>query len=205
MIKKIIKQIIHRVYLIGKLEDARIQANAVNLSIKENSLTDPTTKIFGNIYNYQSNPQMIIIKDNSMIMGDLCVYKHGGMIEIGSYCFVGPGTRIQSAIKVYIGNNVLIAHNVNIYDHISHPLDSVERHLDYKNFLNNGLADTMNLNEKEIIIEDDVWIGFNCTILKGVKIGKGAIIGANTIITKDIPPYAVIVSKPNNSIIKYTT
>ena len=47
-----------------------------------------------------------------------------------------------------------------------------------------------------IVIEDDVWIGFNATILKGVKIGKGAIIGASTIITKDVPPYAIMVGSP---------
>lgn len=84
-------------------------------------------------------------------------------------------------------------------------MDSIERHLDFKNFLDFGLADEMDLNEKEIIIEDDVWVGFNCTILKGVTIGKGAIIGANTVITENVPPFAVVVNKPNNVIIKYTT
>ena len=58
-------------------------------------------------------------------------------------------------------------------------------------------------NAKNIIIEDDVWIGFNCIILKGVRIGKGAIIGAGTIITKDVPSHAVIVGNPAK-IIKYT-
>jgi acetyltransferase-like isoleucine patch superfamily enzyme len=47
-----------------------------------------------------------------------------------------------------------------------------------------------------IVIEDDVWIGFNATILKGVTICKGAIIGAATVITKDVPPYAIMVGNP---------
>ena len=67
-----------------------------------------------------------------------------------------------------------------------------------------GFQDNINLSEKEIVIEDDVWIGFNSTILKGVTIGKGAIIGANTLILKDVPPYAVVVGNPAR-IIRYTT
>jgi acetyltransferase-like isoleucine patch superfamily enzyme len=62
----------------------------------------------------------------------------------------------------------------------------------------------MNIGEAEIIIGNDVWIGFNSTILKGVTIGDGAIIGANTVVTKDVPPFAVAVGNPPR-IIKYTT
>lgn len=205
MVKKLVRKILYKIYRIGKFEDLRIQGQILNKFLKENSVIDSTVHVTGNIYNYQNAPNKIRIKNNTRLMGDLCVYKHGGEIEIGSFCFIGLGSRIQSAKRVFIGNNVLIAHNVNIYDHNSHPLDSKERHLDFKNFLDFGLADEMDLNEKEIIIEDDVWIGFNCTILKGVKIGKGAIIGANTVITENVPPFAVVVNKPNNIIVKYTT
>lgn len=51
-----------------------------------------------------------------------------------------------------------------------------------------------------IVIEDDVWIGFGCIVLSGVTIGKGAVIGAGSVITKDIPPYAVYAG---NRVIKY--
>jgi acetyltransferase-like isoleucine patch superfamily enzyme len=47
-----------------------------------------------------------------------------------------------------------------------------------------------------IVIEYDVWIGFNALIMKGVTLGKGAIIGAATMITKDVPPYAIMVGNP---------
>jgi maltose O-acetyltransferase len=47
-----------------------------------------------------------------------------------------------------------------------------------------------------IVIEDDVWIGFSATILKGVRIGKGAIIGANTVITTDVEAFAIMVGNP---------
>jgi len=47
-----------------------------------------------------------------------------------------------------------------------------------------------------VVIEDDVWIGLNCTILQGVTIGKGSIIGAGAVVTKDIPPYSIALGVP---------
>ncbi len=93
---------------------------------------------------------------------------------------------------------------MNIHDQNSHPLDSNLRHLDQMHILEKGFQLENDLKEKEIIIKDDVWIGFNATILKGVTIGKGAIVGACTIVTEDIPDYAVVVGNPAR-IIKYTT
>ena len=60
------------------------------------------------------------------------------------------------------------------------------------------------LNAQEIVIEDDVWIGFNSSILKGVKIGKGAIIGSNSVVTKDVESWTVNVGNPLRCIKKLT-
>ena len=54
----------------------------------------------------------------------------------------------------------------------------------------------------DIIIENDVWIGAKATIMSGVTIHNGAVIGANSVITKDIPPYAIVVGNPGK-IVKY--
>ena len=156
------------------------------------------------IQNYQNDKNKIVIGIKTAINGHLMIYKHGGEINIGDHCFIGEDTRIWSAEKITIGNRVLISHNVNIHDQISHPLDSKQRHEDYKLIFKYGLQDNVNLREKAIIIEDDVWIGFNATILKGVTIGKGSIIGANCLIRNDVPAYAVVVGNPAQ-IIKYTT
>ena len=56
--------------------------------------------------------------------------------------------------------------------------------------------------EKECKIGNDVWIGCNCTILRGVTIGDGAVVGANSLVTKDVPPYAIVVGSPAK-ILKY--
>ena len=54
----------------------------------------------------------------------------------------------------------------------------------------------------DIIVENDVWIGINAKILSNVKIGNGAVIGANALVTKDVPPYAIVAGNPSR-IIKY--
>ncbi|WP_163393933.1 acyltransferase [Flavobacterium limi] len=156
------------------------------------------------IYNNLADKTKIILGDYCDVKGELLIFAHGGEINIGDYSFIGERTKIWSAKKISIGNRVLISHNVNIHDNNSHPLESQLRHEDFKHIISNGLQKENYLDEKEIIIEDDVWIGFNSTILKGVRIGKGAIIGANTIITKDIPEFAVCIGNPMK-IIKYTS
>jgi acetyltransferase-like isoleucine patch superfamily enzyme len=206
MIKRLIKFVCHKIYTIGKFEDLRINGESRKkyldqiAEIEESAIISPES----GIYNSQKNKSSIRIGKKTYIMGDLLVFKHGGRISIGSYCFVGPQTRIWSAKNITIGDRVLISHNVNIHDNISHPLDSKERHLDFARYLEHGLADSIDLKEADVIIEDDVWLGFNCVILKGVTIGRGAIIGANTLISKDVPAYAVVVGNPS-TIIKYAS
>jgi acetyltransferase-like isoleucine patch superfamily enzyme len=59
-----------------------------------------------------------------------------------------------------------------------------------------GITDWKNIKMADIIIEDKVWIGFNVIILKGVKIGEGAVIGAGSVVTKDVPPYHIVAGNP---------
>ena len=123
------------------------------------------------------------------------VYAYGGSIIIGDYFSLSPGSRIISAKQITIGNRVLIAHNVNIIDNISHPLDAALRHQDFIDSYSSGMKE-YDIKSSPIVIEDDVWIGFNVTIMKGVTIGKGAVIGSNSIVTKDVPAWTVNVGSP---------
>lgn len=150
------------------------------------------------VNNLQNDKTKIVIGNNTHIRGFLQLFKQGGHIEIGNDCYIGENTKIWSAESIYIGNRVLIAHNVNIHDNISHPLSSKERHDDYYRILglNNKDAAQFDLRTKPVVIKDDAWIGFNVTILKGVTIGQGAIIGACTLVTKDVPDWAVVAGNP---------
>jgi acetyltransferase-like isoleucine patch superfamily enzyme len=206
-IKRAFKKIIKRIYLAGFHENMNDERAARKISFKKNATFDDTTYLEDTctIFNPENDSSKITIGKNSIVKGELLLFSHGGNIKIGDYCHIGDHSRIWSAKNIIIGDRVLIAHNVNIHDNISHPLDSAERHTDFKHILSIGLQKNIDLREAEIIIEDDVWIGFNTTILKGTRIGKGAIIGANCLITENVPPYAIVINKVNTEIIRYTT
>lgn len=145
------------------------------------------------IFNLSSNRDNIVIKNNSHIRGELLVFKSGGKIEIGNNTFIGSGSKIWSGESIKIGNNVLISHNVNIIDSNSHEINYIERQEGFINLIKHGHPLTKgSVITKPIVIEDNVWINFNAIILKGVKIGKGSIISAGAIVTKDVPAFSLI-------------
>ncbi len=95
-----------------------------------------------------------------------------------SYCVITCRDNIQ------IGDNVMFGPFCTLHDH-----DHIFRNTD--NMKTSGYV------TKPIIIEDNVWIGGNVVILKGVTIGEGSVIAAGSIITKDVPPHTIVYSKQN--------
>jgi acetyltransferase-like isoleucine patch superfamily enzyme len=149
------------------------------------------------VNNLQNDPSKILIKENTHIRGKLMVFRSGGSIEIGKDCYLGEDSFIWSQNKIQIGNNVLISHNVNIHDTNAHPIDYLERREDFRMIINEGYSITnTNILTLPIIIKDDVWIGFNSIILKGVTIGKCAIVASGSVVTKDVPDYAIVAGNP---------
>jgi acetyltransferase-like isoleucine patch superfamily enzyme len=147
------------------------------------------------VYNFSNDVNNINVGSNCHISGLLMVYSYGGFISVGDNCSLSPNSRIISTKRIEIGNRVLIAHNVNIIDNISHPIDAALRHEDFINSYTVGMKE-YDLKAAPIVIEDDVWIGYNTSILKGVRIGTGAIIGSGSTVTKDVKPWTVNVGNP---------
>ena len=133
---------------------------------------------------------------NTRIEGELFVFAHGGQISIGDWCFVGPGTRLWSALALTIGNRVLISHNVNVMDSLTHPLDPDARHAQFRAILDIGHPTSIDLDEKAVRIEDDAWLGAGATVLRGITIGRGAIVGAGSVVTRNVPPNTVVAGNP---------
>jgi len=149
------------------------------------------------ISNMQQNPSNIFIGNNTHIRGTLLIYKYGGKITIGKNCYVGDGSRIWSGEEIKIGNDVLIAHNVNIIDTQAHELDANERRERYIDLIKNGPWESKgNVSTKGIVINDKAWISLNAVILKGVTIGEGAIVAAGSIVVKDVAPYTMVAGNP---------
>lgn len=119
--------------------------------------------------------------------------------SIGRYTYTGEFSHITSSS---IGSfcslswNVSIGPGVHDYNKITtHPFLAVKRF---------GLVDEPVYNQYsgQCNIDNDVWIGCNSVIMRGVSVGNGAIVGANSVVTKDVPPYAIVVGSPAK-IIKY--
>lgn len=149
------------------------------------------------VFNLQNDRNKIIIKKGTHIRGILCVFGKKGSIQIGEYSYLGENSRINSISNIYIGKNVLIAHNVNIYDNDSHEIDFYEREIGFKGLLNQGAIFLEGrINASPVSIQDNVWIGMNSIVLKGVTIGKGAIISAGSVVTKNVPPFTIVAGNP---------
>lgn len=152
------------------------------------------------ILNASSSSKSIQVGYDCRIEGELFVFAHGGKITIGDWCFIGPGARIWSAGDVSIGDRVLVSHNCNIMDSLTHPLDYLARHKHFKEILSIGHPKFIDLDEKPIKICDDVWIGAGSIILRGVTIGEKSIVGAGSVVTKDVLPYTLVAGNPAKTI-----
>lgn len=106
-----------------------------------------------------------------------------GRITVGNR-FSASGICVISAAKIEIGNNVSVGANVTILDTDLHPTAAASR---------NRQQDAA---KKAILIGHDVWIGMNAVILKGVSIGNGAVIAANAVITRNVPPQHLAYGNP---------
>ena len=109
--------------------------------------------------------------------------------KIGDNSGIGKYSVLHGPIT--IGNNVMMGPNCTIYTQ-NHAFGDLSIPMNRQGFS----------EEKPVFIEDDVWIGGHCIILPGVKIGQGVIIGAGSVVTRDVPSYAVVGGNPAN-IIKF--
>lgn len=130
------------------------------------------------------------------VKGELLTFGHGGEVVIGEYCYVGEQTRIWSAKSITIGDRVLISHQVNIFDNDTHPINRKLRHEQFRHIITSGQPKTISLNERPVVIHNDVWIGCAAIILPGITIGEGAIVGAGSVVTKSVPPWTIVAGNP---------
>jgi len=118
--------------------------------------------------------------------------RDGAIIKIGDNTRI-HGSCIHARRNIQIGKNCLIAANSQIFDCSGHDLafDNVEERIN-----TTGPA-------KEIVINDNVWIGINTIILPGITIGRGSIIAAGSVVVKDIPPMCLAGGNPARVIKRY--
>lgn len=130
-----------------------------------------------------------------VIDGTLECYEKG-TLSIGDYSFIGR-SRIFAAHKISIGIGVLISDNVIILDSDLHSLSATKRLVEAVAWSKGIFPNVYDgIPGAAVVISDHVWIGANSVILKGVTIGQGAVIGAGSVVNKDVPPYTIVAGNP---------
>lgn len=131
--------------------------------------------IFGD---YVTISRGVMIRPSSYYGGDL-----GAGLIMGEHSSIGPYGYVGCSGKIIIGNNVMFGPKCSLFAE------------------NHNFADTetniksQGVNQKGITVEDDCWIGSNVIILDGVTIGRGSVIGAGTLVNKDVPAGSVVIDK----------
>lgn len=164
---------------IDKTARIDMQPNAI---LEFNMMEDPFRKV---------RSSRLILHDKSRLIckGHVQTFEavkieclHDAIFEIGDKTYINHDSEIRCREHISVGNNVSIAYNVLIQDSDYHTM-----------YDENGNAKPQT---SPIVIEDDVWIGANTIILKGVTLGRGCVVAAGSVVTKSIPAYSLVAGNP---------
>ncbi|MDY0016256.1 MAG: acyltransferase [Candidatus Delongbacteria bacterium] len=156
---------------------------------------------YGSNVRFYGLPVIIRMVQSRIVIGSGCTFRSdfaSNLVGINRKCVVTTlrknseviigdnsgfsGTVIAAAGSIKIGNNVLCGANTTITDYDWHGLEPDKRH--------------QPADPKPVVIEDNVWLGLNSVVLKGVTIGRNSVIGANSIVTRDIPANVIAAGNP---------
>lgn len=138
-------------------------------------------ELFGRHIHVGNHAHIIAATDNKIRLTTWSGKQGDGEIVIGHYCLISPGVRISSATSVRLGDNCMLAANVYISDSDWHHVYNRIRPFRCT---------------KPVILEDNVWLGDSVMVMKGVTIGANSVVGAGSVVTRDIPPNVVAAGNP---------
>ena len=124
-----------------------------------------------------------------MVPGQKCITNP--VVSIGDRCLIGRGSGIVGHFSIEIGDDVWTGHNVYITDQ-NHGYEDISRPISQQS-----------QPERAVKIGDGSWLGFGSVVLPGVTIGRHVVVGANSVVTHDIPDYSVAVGVPARVIKQY--
>ena len=182
-----LRAIIYR--LIMKLEGTVAIENGVRILYASNIKLGKSVYLDKGVY-LHALPGGISIGENSFLMHNTMVHVFNfrnlpnAAITIGNNCFIGEFNVIRGQGGVTIGNDVYTGPMVQLVA-VNHVFNDPNRPIREQG-----------ITAKGITIEDDVWLGANVTVVDGVTVGRGSIIGAGAVVTSDIPPYSIAVGTP---------
>jgi len=136
----------------------------------------------------------LAIGTGSIVEAGIYFDRPGGAVRIGERTYIGASTLV-CAESIDIGDDVLVSWGCTIVDHNSHPLAWKDRSGDVANWFE-GRKDWTRVERAAVRIGNKAWIGFNAIILKGVHIGEGAVVGAGSVVTRDVAAYSIVAGNP---------
>lgn len=140
-----------------------------------------------------------ILKRKNVYIGKKVTFGRGttfyakNNITIKDNVYIGKFCSLES--DAIIGNNVLIGNQVGLIGKYDHNYKEIGKSIKDASWIGDKEYSWLGLNKK-VIIEDDVWIGYGSIIFSGVKIGRGSIIAAGSVVTKDVKPYSIVAGVP---------
>lgn len=135
---------------------------------------------------YRNFMKFRIGKETSVLLH--CTFDTFSQLSVGNNTVINPGCRLDNRGTIVIGDNVSISQDVVI--------------LTADHDMNNPFFEG---RTKNVVIADYAWIGTRATILPGVAVGKGAVIAAGAVVTKDVVPYSVVAGVPAKEIGRRST
>ncbi len=152
----------------------------------------PHNTIFNERYIHIGEGTMIgpqVTLSAGMVPGQACL--SDPVVRIGDRCLIGKGSGIVGHFGIDIGNDVWTGHHVYITDQ-NHGYEDITRPISHQS-----------QPERAVTIGDGSWLGFGTVVLPGSRIGKHVTIGANSVVTGDLPDYSVAVGSPAKVIRRY--
>ncbi|HEY0141297.1 MAG TPA: acyltransferase [Thermoanaerobaculia bacterium] len=141
-------------------------------------------------------PEHLVVGEAVRLLGLIRLVTPEARVTIGAYSYFGPGSRIVCDREVTIGSYVYVADQVDIADTDSHSLQWRDRRAEAHAVAEGRPVDRTPIAVAPVVIEDDVWIGTKASILKGVRIGRGAVVAAGAVVTDDVAPCTLVGGVP---------
>jgi acetyltransferase-like isoleucine patch superfamily enzyme len=192
----------------GLLVRSRIgKARGFVLSAQGVRLIYPRGVRAGHALNLEEGCEIVGLSKRGVVFGDRCtvgrfacirptnvlVNEAGEGLKMGDHSNIGPYSWIGCSGYVEIGNHVMMGPRVNLLAE-NHNTDRVDIPMKEQGVTRAGIS-----------IEDDCWLGANCSILAGVTVGRGSIVATGAVVTRDVPPYSVVAGVPARVLRKRTT
>ena len=170
-----------------------------HVSLGDGCLLERTRETFAR-FRSTRDPGLRLGADVQVFQGTVFSVEADGTVEIGERSVLA-GAAFMCAEAITLGRGVVASYNVTIADCDFHPLDPGLRRRDAIAIAPDGdPRQRPELVTAPVVVDDGVWIGVGAIILKGVRIGRDARVGAGAVVTRDVPPHATVVGNPGRPV-----